>query len=423
MIKKIIFIGDHYRGHQDKNVRILFELITPVFFDTNIEVEILCNTHKYANEEKWIESLSDTGISALSDYDLSDVAIIGFEINKLDKTFLIRNSIPWVNVEIHPLRFLEDLYFSITSSFEFDINILAPKDSYIKFTANTIKLNNLNSNFEIKNNSLLIIGQTPNDKSIYFDGKFKSLLDYLDELDDLCENHKNIYYRPHPNLTNHEIDKEIIKRYNASLLSLENYYDIISNDNIKTVCGISSSSLHEGKYFGKEIIFLEERIKVFSKPIALKSLLECSEFWFEKLLSMKCASKPTIDFLLFNNMCRSYYGAWSYETPMSKLENKIVDLQEKVSKAEEKASEAEEKASEAEAKASEAEAKASESEAKASEAEAKASAAEAKASAAEAKASKAEARASKAEARASKAEARLVKLKLGQVHLKPKVIV
>ena len=211
----------------------------------DIEVEILPDTADCIDEKKWVASLDGIGRSALEDHDLSDAVVIGFEINPIDRSFLDSKDIPWVNIEIHPLRFLEDLYFSVTASFSFDFDSLSCSEKHIQLAANVLRLKNLESEYGLEENALLIIGQTPADKSIYFYGQFKSLLDYMEILERLSREHDTIYYRPHPVETDQKVDEEIIRRFHAKSLPEIGYYDLLSADQIQTVCGISSSGLHE----------------------------------------------------------------------------------------------------------------------------------------------------------------------------------
>ena len=314
LIKKVYFISDYYRSRQERNVKILFGLISPIFMNSGVEAEILPNTEQYVDEKKWVETLNGGKGSVLENYDLNESVIIGFEINPADKNYLNEHDISWINIEIHPIRFLEDLHFSVTASFPFDFDSLSRSEKHIQLAANVLRLKNLECSYDIEENALIIIGQTPADKSVYFDGEFKSLIDYVETLEELCTMHNAVYYRPHPVETDNKVAEEIIRRFDAKTLSDISYYDLLSADQVKTVCGISSSSLHEAKYFHKNIVFLEKRIKEFSRPISLQSLLECNELWFDSLLSVDSRKMKKEKFDLLDNLCRDLYGYWSYET-------------------------------------------------------------------------------------------------------------
>jgi len=320
MINKIYFIGDHYRGDQDRNITILFGLISPLFYDLDIKVEILKNTRPFADSNRWINSLTNIGNSSLDKYDLGNAAIIGFEMNPLDIAFLDLHYIPWIDFEIHPIRFLNDLHFSIKTSFLFDFTTLATSESFIKFAANSIKLRNFNQYFNIEENSLMIVAQSPTDKSVFFDNEFKSLSNYMDTLETIAGQYENIYFRPHPYLSDMEIGKKIMTSLKAVLLDQYSYYDLLSSDKLKAICGISSSCLYEAKYFDKDVFFLENRAKRFSQPVALKNILESSNKWLKAFLQSE-ENFEAISFPVQDNLCRDFYGYWSYPHHGKPIEN------------------------------------------------------------------------------------------------------
>lgn len=320
MINKIYFIGDHYRGDQDYNIAILFGLISPLFYDLDIQVEILKDTRRFAHSNRWIGSLIKTGNSSLDEYDLSNTAIIGFEMNPMDITFLNSHHIPWIDFEIHPIRFLNDLHFSIKSSFLFDFESLAASENFIKFVANSIKLRNLNQDFHIEENSLMIVAQSPTDKSVFFDNQFKSLSNYMNSLENIVNQYEHVYFRPHPYLSDIEIGKKVMKSLNATLLNQYSYYDLLSSDKLKAISGISSSCLYEAKYFDKDVFFLENRAKIFSQPIALKNILESSNKWLKAFLQSE-ENFEAMSFPVQDNLCRDFYGYWSYPHHARPIEN------------------------------------------------------------------------------------------------------
>jgi hypothetical protein len=339
MIKKVLFIGDHYRGDQDSNIKKLYILLSPLLMDLNIKSSIIDNIDYNNLTDRWLDTLNKKGESLLSNYDLVDTLVIGFEINPLDKLYLNNNNISWIDIEIDPIRFLDDLYFKVSSSIDFDFSSLALSKNQIKFYANLLKHKHRSSFNDIKPNSLLIIGQTPIDKSLYYDNKFKSLLDYLEQLDLLTKKYNYIYYRPHPYLSDEKVDKEIISRYNATLLAEKSYYELISCNNLTAVCGISSSSLYEAKYFDKDVFFLENKVSHFSLPISMNSLMKNEKFWSSILDIDEKSLHNKLDLNIPQNSCRDLYSYWSYETDTIRLEkkyktfhSKTINLENKIDK-------------------------------------------------------------------------------------------
>ena len=347
MIDRIYFIGDYYRGDQSRNVHILYTVLLPLLREYNIETNIL-HTKEIFTFDDWMSSLKGTRLSFLEQCGLSSCdMIIGFEINNIDLDFLNKNSIPWINFKIHPIRFLDDLYFSIQSSFDFELSAHTIKKDHIYFYGEVLKLKS--EVIPIDKNSLLIVGQTPFDKSVFFDDEFKGLNSYFSDLDQIVHKYDRIYYRHHPNLTNHKLDQEIIERYNATLTNNHSYYELLASNGIVAVTGISSSALHEANYFGKKVYFLESRHEVFSEPISLKMLYYHSEKWIGKFKSNRI-DLVNLYINFEDNLLRKLYGNWSYPV----IEESVKIMTNQLTNAEVKAKQAQEQAQNAEVKAKQA---------------------------------------------------------------------
>lgn len=310
MIERIIFLEDLYRRDQKKNITMLYLLMTPIFSETNLKLEILTNEKPLT---MWESTLRKDAVSILSDYNLNSACVIAFELNPVDKIYLQEKGIPWINIEIHPIRFLDDLCFSVTSSFQHRFADKLIQRPYIDLCVNKQKIKNYGKTLNLKPNSLLIIAQTKQDKSVYFDNEFKSLLDYIDALRSIAKGYDNIYYRSHPLFINEEVDKMIISEFNAEYLNSASIYDILCDNSIKGVAGISSSVLHEAAYFNKEVHFLEQRIKHFNDPVFLKDLYDNHELWRAFIPEYK-PNDSCSNIYLSDNMCRDCFGYWAYET-------------------------------------------------------------------------------------------------------------
>ncbi|MBU1235853.1 MAG: glycosyltransferase [Gammaproteobacteria bacterium] len=414
MKRKVHFIGDVSRAGQAGNIRKLYWLFSPVFKQMDVECllhisQVNESTDLQENIGAWKASLDGSGVSPLKDLDLEDVAVIAFEAAPRDLDYLTERNVSWVNLAIHPLRFLDDLYFEVTTSFDFDVQPLAASSEWIALCANAIRMKSAGGISEKHESSLLILGQTPIDKSVWFDGTFKGLNDYVEQIDQLAKDHARVYYRPHPNLTNPVLDEEICCRYGATVVADRDIYGLLCSGNFATVCAISSSVIAEAPWFGLCGELLETRAKRFGPPISYSRLLNAHGFWSSGLLEGECGSDTwAIVDAVPANFLRNAFEYWGYVTPEREMREKVRELESKMDARDFIArieAEGRVAAAEAEAKAQQAEAKAQQAEAKAQQAEAKAQQAEAKAQQAEAKAQQAEAKAQQAEAKAQQAEA------------------
>ena len=133
-----------------------------------------------------------------------------------------------------------------------------------------------------------------------------------------------------------------------------------------SVCGISSSSLFEAKYFSKNVIFLEDRKKLYASPISLNNFIAKMDDWTGYFLGIKLnGSKHKLP----ANTLRNMYEYWSYETPINTIRSRVGVIELCQNKIEMLATQAEQNANEANARATQAEQNANEANARATQAE------------------------------------------------------
>jgi hypothetical protein len=229
------------------------------------------------NSTKWVRKLFN--------YYIKDTSInIYFE--EKDKLQLEEKVI---NLSIHPIRFADDIFFNFETNdliikeklkkYEVDYDIFYNYANMIQATyLKTVKKNN------IKENSLLLIGQTSKDKVIFNGQKYLSLIDYLDEIKNISKDYNIIYYKPHPYENSKDTIKELKKSFKNIIIVYDNIYYLLSNENIKHVIALNSSVLYEAKYFNKQTTFLYKPYFDFSKEdIGIYINYFDSDFWSDIL--------------------------------------------------------------------------------------------------------------------------------------------
>jgi len=240
----------------------------------------------------------------------SDVEIVFEEKERLKSNKRI------LNLSIHPLRFGDDIFFNFETNDEklrgklkkYEVNY----DLFYAY-ADVIKATYLKSvkNPKVKENALLLIGQTEMDKVIFNGEKHLSLLDYIEEIKSLAESYSCVYFKPHPYAKN---SKQIYKILQQELADVEivydNVYHLLSNDNIKHVVGLNSSVLYEAKYFKKEVSFLyEHTFEIGGKDVGIYGDYWSSAFWSDLLeIEDKKIALPFVP----NRLRKSLNDFWGY---------------------------------------------------------------------------------------------------------------
>lgn len=338
MKTKVLFIGDLSRGDQANNVQTLYRLLSPAFHATRLE----CSAHLSALNtltdpadwmDRWQASLIASGESPLSALDLDNSVIVGFEVPFKDLAILTQRNVPWINFEIHPIRFLEDLYLGVSSSFEYCLEPLGADPTLIELCVNALRIRYGFTQKPSQGLTLAIFGQTPIDRSVFFDSEFKRLDSYFDQLDRLANEHRQVLYRPHPYLTDTELDKKICRRYDAQLCAERDVYRLFSSDSIATVCAISSSAVVEAPFFGIRGEMLEPRAKHFGAAVSYGRLMDEHQAWVGKLLGLTEPPRcQPISRAIPKNFLRDAFGYWGYVTQEQEMEAQIAALRSTIEK-------------------------------------------------------------------------------------------
>lgn len=256
------------------------------------------------NNTQWINKLFNSYINN------TDISFVFEQKEKL------KENNPVVNISIHPIRFADDIFLNFDTNDEVLKNILKKYEvnydifySYADIhKASFIK--NVKTN-KIKQNSLLLIGQTPMDKTVFDGTKHLLLTDFIDDIKQLAQNYDYIYFKPHPYAKNtNKLLNKLKENIKNITITYDNIYHLLSNDNIKHIAGLNSSVLYEAKYFQKEVTFLYKPYFDFnSNDIGIYGNYFDSSFWSEVLQTED--KKISIPFSS-NRLRKSLNDFWGY---------------------------------------------------------------------------------------------------------------
>ena len=188
--------------------------------------------------------------------------VIGFELSDTARAAIEEAGVPWLDLRIHPLRFMDDIFLAFETNvkaIEEKLQLYRVDEALCRYHADLVRATviKLKKDKMVPENSLLLVGQTEKD-SVIFDGhKYLSLLDRLDAIKSLANSHEHIYFKPHPYARNNRVMlRELRKALGDVRIIRQNVYLLLANDGIGHVAALNSSVLHEAEYFGKETTFL-----------------------------------------------------------------------------------------------------------------------------------------------------------------------
>lgn len=336
MISRVVVVGDPYRGDQAINIEKLKNIFSPVFRQLGVAVSAYVFDINFESEQdRWVPAWEKTLMvypeCALESMDLRDCAVIGFEVPDAELKYLSGKNVPWINFCIHPLRFLDDLYFDVASSFSFNMEGMVASSGLIEVCVNRFKKYKGIRNGAFIPKTLLIAGQDSVDRSIYFDGKFCQIDDYLRELDSLVGDFDRVLYKPHPAHRSQRVAEILGSRYGAIECAELNIYDLLANQDVDAVCAISSSVLTEAPFFGVKSIFLDSRARRYGPPIDYKALLDNFDFWQKGFLNRVGVNGAlNISRGIPSNYLRKIFWSWGFVTDEGLLESRILQLESRV---------------------------------------------------------------------------------------------
>ena len=188
--------------------------------------------------------------------------VIGFELSAEAREKIDGMDKVYLDLRIHPVRFMDDVFFSFeTNSDVIQSNLQSYRvnKELCKLQASLVKATviKLGSDKIIAPNSLLLIGQTEYDQVLYDGTKYLSLLDRIDEINEIASDYDHIYFKPHPYAKNSRyLLRELRKALGDVRITHSNIYYLLANEGTQHVVSLNSSVLHESVYFDKQTTFL-----------------------------------------------------------------------------------------------------------------------------------------------------------------------
>ena len=166
--------------------------------------------------------------------------------------------IKYIDVWIHPVRFMRDLAFAVRSNFV-DLSKFTLRHYEIENEAQLMKAAmNHRPGVRMKDNALLLIGQTEGDKSVIQKGKSWTLKDFKDKVLEEAEQHSEVIFKPHPAAPNlaDEYREFIFKGTDIAVETVKsaNVYRLLCQPQVAKVFALSSSVLEEARWFGKPTV-------------------------------------------------------------------------------------------------------------------------------------------------------------------------
>jgi hypothetical protein len=221
---------------------------------------------------------------------LGDAFVIGYELPPAMLNALDQLGRPYVDVVLHPWRFLPDLVFALRSNVPaWHARIVAqrlPRSAAEQQVALIqAKAAWMPAPMELPPGTALVLGQVYGDRATALpNGQFATLAEHLPRLQKLCREHPLVLYRSHPYAGPQDPSTLAIRQLSAIKMVDHNFYHLLAQPELDSVVALNSSGLNEAEIFERGAINLIPFLYDFdgngsASPVALDSRWTQLGFW------------------------------------------------------------------------------------------------------------------------------------------------
>lgn len=186
--------------------------------------------------------------------------VVGFELAEVQKRLLTHLGVPFVDLNIHPVRFGPDVFFAVQTNHAGIAAELAPfhaEDHVFEPWADLLAAMAVKTPIHPPvTEGVLLVGQTRVDRALIRQGRLLDLSAFAPALHRALGPEGRVLFKPHP----YNADGFGLHAAGVPLHRLrevqDNAYLLMAQDRIARVVGVSSSLVEEARHFGKEGVFL-----------------------------------------------------------------------------------------------------------------------------------------------------------------------
>jgi hypothetical protein len=183
---------------------------------------------------------------------------VGFEMPPWLVRLLDELAVPYIDLHLHPVRFMDDLMFAARASqaeTQAALLSIAVMESEVLTTAGLLDaMCQFISEARMPDNTLLVVGQRRYDSTQIVGGGFFDAVPLSAEIHALCARHAAVVLKPHPFDRRHSL-LEVAAAAPGRVLGVidDNIYRLMALPQISAVLTVNSSVAHEAPYFGKRV--------------------------------------------------------------------------------------------------------------------------------------------------------------------------
>ncbi len=202
----------------------------------------------------------------------ADAVVIGFEMPPVLRRFLERAGLPFLDLVVHPARFLDDLTFALGTNCA-DMRAMAARHCLsADFLMTMAGLQSAAAGYDFQPDfppgALLFLGQGRHERTLIQGGRFRDARNFMAELRAMAARHSALLLKPDPQEPDEPGLLALELGFPKARVLTHHVHRLLSTDHLRGAVSLSSSMGLEARFFGKTSQFL------LGPPFRLASLGE-----------------------------------------------------------------------------------------------------------------------------------------------------
>lgn len=183
---------------------------------------------------------------------------VGYELPPWLVRLLEAHAVPYIDLRLHPVRFMDDLLFAVRASCpdtQAELLSMAVAESEVLATAGLREaMCRYISEARVPDDTLMVVGQRRFDSTQIVDGDFFDAYRMTSEIHALCARYAGVVLKPHP-LDRHHSLLEVAAAAPTRVLGVinDNAYRMMALPQIGAILTVNSGVAYEAPYFGKRV--------------------------------------------------------------------------------------------------------------------------------------------------------------------------
>ncbi len=184
--------------------------------------------------------------------------VLGFGLPPLLTNMMLDRGIPFLDIEVDPLRFGPDLFLTVSTNDEVlaaDLSqSLIAEEAFVPALAALLARERRTaptSGFFPGSRVGLFAGQVPHDSAVIADGKIVKPIDVLEKIKEIAAELDMLLIRPHPHWNSIEHLTPILEAMPHAIVTLRPSYSLLADTSVTDVIALSSGLLTEARLAGK----------------------------------------------------------------------------------------------------------------------------------------------------------------------------